>query len=77
MIFSEIRSLHPHLTECRFEKYVLLYEGTIIKFAFEAAYLNTDKVGAHHLHNSCLAEIQKRFEPAKAKQNYSKPLTLF
>jgi hypothetical protein len=72
MTFAQVKNLHPQLIECRFEKYLLLCEGTIIKFAFEFAYLNTDKVGSQHLHTSCLTEIQNLFN--QAKQANLKPI---
>lgn len=78
MTFSETKTLHPQLSDVAFEKYLLLCEGKTVKFAFEIAYLNTDKVGSQHLHSSYLCEIQNRFNLWKEpNNNIVKPLTLF
>lgn len=78
MNYQNTKKLNPTLKEVRFNEYILLCEGQIIKFAFLLEYLTRNKyVGNQHLHTSWIADIQTEYNKGLANANRSEQLSFF
>jgi hypothetical protein len=62
MNYQTAKQQNPALKEVRFKEYLLLCEGTEIRYAFLIEYLNrSEYIGCQHLCQEWLNDVQKQY----------------
>ena len=70
MILETAKKQNPTLKEVRFNEYLLLCEGTEIRYAFLLEYLHrSEYIGCQHLCQSWLKEVQTEFDRFKSSKH--------